>query len=381
MTPADFTQPDRRAELVKFHGCAVRAREDEGEYRGRLIARKSQISGWATRPGNQMMKNHLEHLFASRPAFVVGLSAQDEDIHTMLQEASQNLVRAWPASPPAVVFAEQQLHHHHKHVLRVTYGDSHAANMNPIRSSALLGAYAKPALLGLVLFTLADKLCTLAGCVSDLLVSDDELERVRGGIRALRDAVAASADVDPRTFIDAVVARMALTLSVFRYGKAPDLTRPEYQPISIAPICRALEDPDFPRAAFGRLAIAVALLGRGLNEGQWTLAIGASLHPDEGVIRVASRQGTSRVFSCEIRGRFPNSNWQGSWIPMMMMPWLFRPRRYDVPRLAHRIRGTDGRAKAALGVSILRKSVRPWVLQMSCLRPSGSRGRSDGAGA
>jgi hypothetical protein len=52
----DFRAPDRRAELVKFHGCAVRAAQDPDEYRKRLIARISQISGWTEKSENEMMK-------------------------------------------------------------------------------------------------------------------------------------------------------------------------------------------------------------------------------------------------------------------------------------------------------------------------------------
>jgi hypothetical protein len=42
---ADFATPQLRAELVKFHGCAKRAAENQAEYRGLLIARRPQIAG------------------------------------------------------------------------------------------------------------------------------------------------------------------------------------------------------------------------------------------------------------------------------------------------------------------------------------------------
>lgn len=161
VTAADCNQPDARSELIKFHGCAVRAAADEESFRARLVARRSQISGWTAKAENRMLRQRLELLFASRPAFVVGLSLQDANIHTVLHQANNSLVRDWPTSPPAIVLAEQDLHAHHKLVLQVTYGDTHAANVEAIRQSALLGAYAKPALVGLVLYTLADKLSAL----------------------------------------------------------------------------------------------------------------------------------------------------------------------------------------------------------------------------
>ena len=296
VAPDDFRAAERQAELVKFHGCAVRAAADEGAYRRRLIARKPQISGWTTKPENQLMKHHLEHLFATRSAFIVGLSAQDANIHTVLNQAIQNLSRTWPASPPAVVFAEQELHYHHKHVLQVAYGDSYVANAAEIAESALLGAFAKPALVALVLLVLADKLGALISCVPELSFPDGEIERVRADIRRLRDVIGLLADTDPRALVEATVCGMALALTVFRTGRAPDAGNVLYQQISIAPIAKARESPDFPCSALGRLAVVVSLLGRGLADGLWTLALGTPARPSDGVVRVVGAHQTSRIF-------------------------------------------------------------------------------------
>ncbi len=294
--PADFRGPDRRAELLKFHGCAVRAAANEADYRPRLIARKSQISGWTTKPENQMMKNRLEHLFASRPALVIGLSAQDANIHVVLHQANQGLSRSWPESPPAVVLAERNLSHHHKHVLRVTYGASYAANVNEIASSAVLGAYAKPVLVGLVLYTLADKLAALAACTPGLAFTDAEFAHIKADINFLRDTVSQLAGTGTRPFLDAFLSQLTLVLSVFRSGEAPPLASMYYQPISAEPIESACHDPDFPTAAFGRLALAVSALGRGLRQGSWELSMGRPSAPEGGVIRLATRRQSSRVF-------------------------------------------------------------------------------------
>lgn len=296
VTPDDFRTSDRQAELVKFHGCAVRAAADEGQYRTRLIARTAQISGWTTRPENRAMKDYLEHLFASRAAFFVGLSAQDADIHTVFNQAIQNLVRAWPESPPAVVFAEQRLHHHHKHVLQVTYGDSFSPSVDAIEDSALLGAFAKPALVALVLCALTVKLCELIASVDELSLPEADQERCRADLRTLRDGLGRLADIDLRAFLDSTVSGMALALTVFRTGRAPDPGNVLYQQLSIAPVPKALENPDFPAAALGRLALVVSLLGRGLAEGLWGLAIGTPSRPGEGVVRVATGHRISRVF-------------------------------------------------------------------------------------
>jgi hypothetical protein len=59
VTADDFRASGHQAELVKFHGCAVRAAADEGKYRSRLIARTAQISGWTTKPENELRVLHL----------------------------------------------------------------------------------------------------------------------------------------------------------------------------------------------------------------------------------------------------------------------------------------------------------------------------------
>lgn len=296
VTPEDFRAPRLRTELVKFHGCAVRAAANEATYRSRLIARSVQISGWTTKPENRLMKNRLEELFATRPALVVGLSAQDSNVQSVFHQAIQNLPREWPESPPPVVFAEQALHRHHRLVLQVAFGESYAANADEIASSALLGAYAKPTLVALVLHTLFDKLCVLLGCVTEFALPAGDLERLRRDLRRLRDRAAGIADADVAGFIQALVPLMSLVLSVFRTGRIPDPGDVHYQPISNAPVTEAIRDPDYPAAALGRLAVAASLLSRGSTDGIWGLEVGTLASPSHGAARVLGSHGALRVF-------------------------------------------------------------------------------------
>lgn len=290
--PDDFSSPERPAELVKFHGCAVRALADEARYRDRLIARESQISGWAAKPDNKIMKDRLEFVLASKPAFVVGLSAQDANIHTMFNEATQNLVRTWPAAPPAIVCADEQLGPHHKHMLKVVYGDeASSANGAEIKASALLGAYAKPALLALVLYVLADKLCRLLEHVSDLALASSEITRMQDDIKLLRDEVSTLAAADAHSFMEALVTTTRLVLSAFRSGNAPVTDATHYEPLTIKPAAEALVDPNFPGDALGRFAVAVSLLGRGHLAKEWVVSLEMAVDPGDAAIRVTSESG------------------------------------------------------------------------------------------
>jgi hypothetical protein len=285
----DFRQSSRRATLIKFHGCAVRARDDEAAYRNSLIARHQQISGWTERQENRVMRAHLELLYTDHPSLVIGLSLQDANMHTMIARSITDLQRPWPHTPSAVVLAEEQLQPHHRHVLQATYRSGYEIHAAEINDSAVLGSYAKPTLLGLLLWTLTDKLLVVLGRLPDSTHwNNTEIERLRFDIRQLRDTVAAMADADNRAFITQLSDLGTLILAVFRTGSAPARVEAKYEPLSDRPIRDALRNPDFPAAAFGRFAVAISLLGRGHSAGDWTLLPGTTEAPKEGVFRLAS---------------------------------------------------------------------------------------------
>ena len=179
--------------------------------------------------------------------------------------------------------------------MKVIYGDdSFSADSAAIASSALLGAYAKPTLLGLVLFTLADKLSVLIGYISELVLPAADLDRLRIDMRGLRDAASASASPDNRAFVEALISVATLALWVFRSGDIPDSA--PYPALSTAPVAEAVQNPDFPRAALGRFSLMLSLLGRGILDGQWTLKPGRHLGSADGVVCVRKGTRTSKVF-------------------------------------------------------------------------------------
>ena len=283
----DLRASPEHVDLVKFHGCAVKAAEDPDQYRHLLIARRTQISGWTTNPDYKMMKEHLEHLLTLQPALIVGLSAQDQNIHTMLHQARQNRAREWPESPPAVVFADVTLSSDHLHTLEATYGSNYHPSKDEIDASALLGAYAKPVLLGLVLFALADKLCALIQEMSGLSLDTANVHRLHRDIRALRDMAAKAQGNEELAFVNRLIQAVTLILSVFRRGALPDPGSSLYEPLSIKPISDTRTDPNFPRDALGRLAVAASLISRGVADEHWAVAVGEAARPTQGVLQIA----------------------------------------------------------------------------------------------
>lgn len=307
--PEDFRTNGPRIEVIKFHGCAVRARENETDYRSRLVARESQISRWTEQPENRSMRKHLEVLYTDRLTLMLGLSAQDANLHTVFAGAIQDLARPWPASPPPVVLSEETLEVYHRNLLRITYGPNYQGNAGAIAESALLGAYGKPTLLALVLLSLTEKLSFLVQRSVGNSWGSAAVEELQTDLRSLRDSVArladpansealAHADVAEfqREFIARLIEAVNLALTVFRTGHTPVPGAGRYEPVSDRPASQAILNADFPSKQFGRLGVALALIGRGLATGQWAALPGDSRAASDGVVRLVSSQRNARVF-------------------------------------------------------------------------------------
>ena len=294
--PEEFSEPDARCDLIKFHGCAVKAHRDPETYRDALIARQLQVSGWTTKGQHSVMKGHLEHLVATSGALVVGLSAQDANLRTILHQAAENLGRSWPVDPPAVVFALEELKQTQRLVLGITYGESYAEHRDEVEAAALLGAYALPVLLALVLYTLADKLSSLIAEIPPAVIDDATKEALQFGIRDLRNRVAGSAGDDALAFVERLVMGVGVVLSVFRTGVPLEATDCRYHPLTSQPIAQTVLDPNVDEGALGFLAVATSLLGRGVADAQWELEAGDPAAPKEGALTVESALGSSRVF-------------------------------------------------------------------------------------
>lgn len=295
----DFRKPEKRCNLIKFHGCAVKAAADPETYRSLLIARQSQISSWNAEQAHPVVRTHLEHLTATKAALVIGLSVQDANLHTILSQASANLPRSWPTDPPAMVFALKTLGAEQRNVLKITYSvESYQENRQVIEKAALLGAYAQPLLLSLVLYTLADKLCSLIRLVLPTDWDDETARTLEDGARSLRNAVADSVDDDDASvFVHRLITAIGMVLSTFRTGSMPDSGSHDYQPLTVHPIKQAMSDPNVVgTGALGFLAVAASLLGRGVAEGLWCLRAGDVNQPNNGVCTVESVSGLSRVF-------------------------------------------------------------------------------------
>jgi SIR2-like domain len=270
--PEDFRELRLRSDLLKFHGCAVLAASSPANYRSCLIGRHQQIISWHAQPEFAVMRAHLIDMATTRPTLMIGLSAQDVDIQQVFVDSAARMPWTWPSIPPAYVFAEETLGPYQDTILKCVYRGAYAANVAPIKESSRIGAFAKPLLCALVLWVLTEKLRTLARLAPHVMGVAD-LDRLVGGLQALRNLAAASGEPDRLIFIGGVISAFSMCMSIFRTGEPAIATK--YYPIGQVPVHMIAGDAGTGASGMTELAAAVALCGIGMTAGAWHCAAGS----------------------------------------------------------------------------------------------------------
>ncbi|WP_316159461.1 SIR2 family protein [Bradyrhizobium sp. SZCCHNRI3042] len=287
VTGADLRQPQRQAFLYKFHGCAVRARDDEANFRHLIIARLSQINAWRDDQKNAAMVARLVDLAVSHETLMIGLSAQDSNIQTVFTAAENQMGWPWPSHPPAYAFSEDRLGVDQRALLRNVYrGSFTPANRDAIYQSALIRAYAKPLLTALVLHVLCAKLCRLVDLAPGGLGIPDSTA-IKEGLKHLRNALGSHPDAGAAAFIRMIVAHTSRLTALYHTGDATASDLP-YLPITSRPVQAMGADPMVATAGLRELAVGLSLLGLGQRDGSWALQPSALPASDQGALRIVT---------------------------------------------------------------------------------------------
>jgi hypothetical protein len=295
--PEETRRPPERATLYKPHGCAVLAGRNSALYRGRLIARKSQIDRFITDQANQLIVQRLIDIAATKESLIIGLSLQDSNLQSVFSAAQQRMQWPYPSVPPAIVIAGSEIGLDQEGLLQNVYLDQYSpTNREAIAQSALFTAYAKPFLLSLFVYVLCAKLATLMEIATDGW-SIASQERLRTGIRTLRTKLArAGIGIDPRNLTDAVLKFCTRTLCLFRDGSEPELPLPRYRAISHTPTHQLATDALLPGTGLPGLGLGLALLGLGEDLGLWTIQEPDLAVTRPGVLRMTADGSTTQVF-------------------------------------------------------------------------------------
>lgn len=263
----DFTGPARRTRLLKFHGCAVRARQDPPAYRDKLIARQPQIEDWSKAESSAAMHQQIVSLATIRHTLMVGLSAQDTNIRDVFRSGRAAMKWAWPSHPPAYVFAEDVVGDDQKVILNAVYREAYDANPDAVAQAAHVRAFAKPLLVGLLLDVLRRKLVALARCATAPGLAPADRDDLEAGLAVLRDRLAAGADGDRTVFIRALVAETARAVRMMRTPASIGT----YEPLGIQTVNQIPADPGNATSGLPELASGLALLGLGEADGLWAI--------------------------------------------------------------------------------------------------------------
>lgn len=293
--PEDLRNPAARARLIKFHGCAVLATQNEPAYRPFLVARQSQINGWAAWPENAAVRARLIDLVATRPTLMIGLSAQDANIQALFAQATVQMPWRWPSSPPSYVFSANELGGDQQGLLSNVYRhDMTPANRQQIVEEACIQAYAKQLLLALVLHLLCSKITLLVNLAPSAVPVADR-QSLRDGIIELRDRIAVNVAPDPLAFLNTFIDLWGRSLHLIRNGSLSNATG-RYQPLTVESIADMGANPSLPASGLRETAVAAGLIGYGVSRGEWHIYAPASDATHDGMFRLHAPSGEAKVF-------------------------------------------------------------------------------------
>ncbi|WP_395004510.1 SIR2 family protein [Undibacterium sp.] len=283
--------------LYKFHGCAIKAKDDELNYRHKLVAQKSQISGWATRPENAVIANRLIDIATTKRTLMMGLSAQDSNIQGIFVQSQNRMAWPWPSLDLAYVFSENALGNEQLGLLKNVYPTAYTPiNRTAIYQESLIQAYAKPLLVALVLHVLSSKICALATQAPGLLNIKGR-DEINQGITTLRDFISERVEtLGHEPFIRELIAQSERSLQLYREGNEPPTGSKLYKPLSNSNVQVTLRDVNLPANGLRELGVGIGLIGLGLRDRHWTIDSSDRNDSKSGALSIKAATSKVQVF-------------------------------------------------------------------------------------
>lgn len=282
--------------LYKFHGCALRAIACENDYRGLLVARSAQITGWKSNDTFKIVRDQLGALVQRSRTLMIGMSAQDENIKHLFATANAQKGWKWTDKPPPIVFSAQDLGDHQKDLLNVAYGGAdYEAHREEICKEARLQAYGKPLLLALVLNVLTNKLEVLASDVQAANLDGKATELIASGLRHLRDRIAAADDGDRLALAKSIAFGVARARHQLQNGTS-DPGLQQYFPLDGEPASRMKNKLALKATGQREAAVALGLIGLDDSATSWESSVDDPAAPQSGALRLTSPNGSARIF-------------------------------------------------------------------------------------
>jgi len=288
----DLKAPDSSATLIKFHGCAICAKDDEHKYREFIVGNQGKIDSWSD--DVPAITQHLKDVAVSRPTLLLGLSVQDENIRKVFNEASSMVRWEWPGELPAYVMSENDLGEMQNALLQNVYREQYnSANRTDIKKSAHLPAFAKPLLSALLLFAYSAKLRRISQ-IGKFSFSNDMEQWVHEGLNILRDKIATAGTADHKAFVDCLIKSVTRAKHLFLSGEINSTDR--YEPLTQKPVDQMKQDLTSETDGTAEATVIVAALAKGDDSGDWELNAADTPDPNRGTAQITQGSRTDRVF-------------------------------------------------------------------------------------
>lgn len=296
--PDQLRGPAGRARLLKFHGCIKHATQEPLAFRRFLTGSYTQIVDWPEKAEFVPMCNAVVGLATAQKTLVLGLSIQDNNLHTLFSRAKNAHAWPWPCFPaaPAHIFCEDSIQQGQRDVLRLSYGDAYNNNAAAIHEATLLRAWGEKVLIALILKLLGDKLARLMELGLTALGKAPMAGGLEPLLKALRNDIAERAIPAPgaqnRTdFVNQAIVLWSRMLSLFRCGALP-ANAEAYEALSNSTLNLIAADQNAQAMGLGRLGVALSLLQYGRAAGLWELREPTSNELTSGAMTArASRSG------------------------------------------------------------------------------------------
>ena len=294
VTSQQLQDQGARPKLIKFHGCAVNAKNDPQHFTDLIVARSAQIANWGSSLRTAAIKDYLKGLIGQKRTLMLGLSAQDFNIQNLFREARDTLSWIWDQDAPAYLFSEDKLGAKQDDLLENVYRNQYnGAQRANIKDGSVIRAFAKSLLLALLLQVYAEKLKLIAGRAVNL-GGDTAKDWIADGIRAARDHVASEQPADKAEnaeFAKAILSDLSRIRRLIVSG-IPDNAHAPYRPIMRATADQIDADPEIEDSGLPEAAVALSILGQGHRNDAWQLNRGDPVNGQR-ASAVVEKSGTS----------------------------------------------------------------------------------------
>lgn len=322
---SDFRENPGRPQLIKFHGCAVKAKSDPSKYRGALVGRSSQIERLATTANSQnpAMERVMVQVANERPTLMLGLSAQDIDIRAVFIRGVSGQAYGWPKDKGAFIVSEPTLGQDQIEILKQVYGENFVPNAAAIKGSANFPTFAKPLLVSLVLDVLFSKLKASLS-VSDLRTfSPVEVELLKRDLDNMEKAIAEYCEGGHLARVLAMLGTFTQLADLARTGRLLPPSRVPYTPLSFGPVSEIALDNNRTPPETSFLATVLAVLWGCGNEDDWEFSL-KSLHRS-GFLAVTTASSEARIFLATSEAAALNMKRDGLFDPNDSRTVVIRP--------------------------------------------------------